>query len=191
MYRNDIITIRFRSIVASALILMLVSMPSTAAGGDNQTEITSKPEGFVLVPLKQSITGDWRLVLEDNETRYANLTLYQANDVILGYGNLTSDNSTRKVTAGGSLEGDLLDLLFISEEEDLILRLVFSVDEECISGDYRGYIKDGEEIRGNGSGCMYVHGDTASPIGPKPSTPIEWPWLDWALSDLLAFDFFP
>jgi len=179
VYRKEIINLRNGSIVALALILTLVSIHSTAAEPDNRTESIAQPEGMVTASLKPNITGDWRLILKDNVSRYANLTLYQADDNIFGYGNLTSDNATRQVTAGGSFELDLMELFFVSQEEDLILRLVSVVDEGCLSGDYRGYAKEGEEMSGEVSGCMCVRGDTKAGIWPKSEpTPIEWSWFE-------------
>lgn len=178
MNRKDVIKIRLGSIIATALILILVPTSSAAAEMDNETGGSDQPGALVLIPSKQDVTGNWRLILEDNATRYANLTLYQADDVVFGYGNLTSENSTRMVSAGGSFEENLLELFFISQEEDLILRLVSVVDGGCLSGDYRGYAMEGEEMRGEASGCMYLSGETK--FGPvPPPTPIEGYWGTW------------
>jgi hypothetical protein len=178
MNRKDGIKIRLGPVIATALILILLPASSAAAEMGNETGGSEQPGAMVLIPSKQDVTGNWRLILEDNATRYANLTLYQADDAVFGYGNLTSENSTRMLTAGGSMESDHLELFFITQEEDLILRLVSVVDGGCLSGDYRGYAREGEEMRGNVSGCMCVSGETK--FGPvPPPTPIEGYWGTW------------
>lgn len=193
MYRNDVETIGLRSLIAAALILILVPIYSAAAEMGNETETADQPGALVLVPSNPDVTGEWRLILEDNATRYANLTLYQVEDVVFGLGDLTSENSTRAVTAGGSFEENLLELFFISHEEDLILRLVSVVDGGCLSGDYRGYSKEGEEMRGEASGCMYVSGETKSLPVPDPDPIyIDWSsWFDWYWYNKSHFDQFP
>ncbi|AET63698.1 hypothetical protein [Methanothrix harundinacea] len=193
MNRKDGIKNRLRPIIATALILILLPASSAAAEMGNETGGSDQPGALVLIPSKQDVTGNWRLILEDNVTRYANLTLYQADDAVFGYGNLTSENSTRMVSAGGSFEENLLELFFITQEEDLILRLVSVVDGGCLSGDYRGYAREGEEMLGNVSGCMYVSGETKSqPVLVPEPIHIDWSsWFDWYWYNKWHFDLFP
>lgn len=154
------------SAAALVLILAIVVLPSSAANNSGLVVEPSEPS----VP---DLAGDWRLTLldDDNISREVNLTLYQAEKEVFGWGNMTADNVTRRMVAGGSLEEDFLNLYLITEEVDLLFRLTFKVGDDSMSGDYRGYSSDGAVINGNGSGYWYPPSGTAAGLGPKPNGP--------------------
>jgi len=185
MYRNN-------TDVALALILALVAMSPTAVGEEENQIIVQ------LEPLVPDLAGDWALTLEDDVTRYANLSLYQADGEVFGYGYMTFDNTVQKVAAGGSVEDNTLDLYLISIEEEIMFRLNFTVDYGSISGYYRGYSADGARISGKGSGSEYVEGTTNAtfvrpipiPIDPKPDDPESDFWSEVGTTTVMRLSTF-
>ena len=156
--------------LAVALALILAAAPLHSALAD-----------LVVVPSEPSVpdlAGDWRLALLDDDrvSREINLTLYQAQKEVFGWGNMTTGNVSHAVVAGGSLEEDNLDLYMISEAGDFMLKLLFKVcDDDSISGDYEVYSSDGVVISGRGSVSWHPSSGISISFGsgfgvkPKPT----------------------
>jgi len=136
------------SVAAFALILAVIALPCAlcedfgmlAELSDlNRTEWYTSG-GIGLMPTDLMKTVDY-----DNINRYICLNLYLVEKQVFGHGNITIDNETQKVVAGGFLDGEMLKLYLIPEEMDLMFKL-----------DCRGYSSDGENMSGSGSRSVII-----------------------------------
>jgi len=168
MYRGITITLRNLSAVLLALILVAATVLFAAAEQEDQAEMSTMFPGMITESQIHDLAGNWTLILDGDVTRELELTFHQTDKYVFGYGFLTFDNTTQKVTAGGFVEGDDLNIYLLPVEGDFMFRLAFTIEDKSISGLYEGYYGDGTRMSGEGSGSMNVEDTTEQPFGFTP-----------------------
>ncbi len=82
------------------------------------------------------VAGAWSLVLSDAATRSMRLTLFQSEDAVYGYGDLTIDGTTSQVSVGGTVIGNVLTLYVIPVGTSNLYRLSLTWNPGRLSGNY-------------------------------------------------------
>ena len=153
MYRKKVLTLRSGLVIALILISVAGSMSFLAVGQDDSMGMSIE-----FLSSEIDLTGDWFLRLDDEAE--ADLALQQVDGEAFGYGNLTIENATKEIAAGGFVEDDYVTLYLIAFEGDMMFKLNFTAEDKSISGSYIGYSDDGKKMNGTLSGSMYI-GSTA------------------------------
>ncbi|MCX6672733.1 MAG: hypothetical protein NTY37_03025 [Methanothrix sp.] len=83
-----------------------------------------------------NLTGSWALDLKGTQIRHFDLQMYQEDDLILGAGQLSADQSGLAVTAAGSVAGDRPTIFISLIDTGQVFRLKLSVSGEALAGEY-------------------------------------------------------
>jgi hypothetical protein len=111
-----------------------------------------------------NLTGSWALDLSGTQERHFDLQMYQEDDLILGYGQLSSDQSSMAVTAAGSVAGDRPTIFISLIDTKQVFRLKLSVSGEALAGEYD--CLSPTQSRESGT----VTGRITSAVGKSPAT---------------------
>jgi hypothetical protein len=83
------------------------------------------------------VAGSWSLRLNDVGTKLLTLTLFQSGDAVFGSGDLTSDGKVSRVTAGGTVLGNMVALFVIPEGfPDNLYRFSLTFSPGSMNGNY-------------------------------------------------------
>lgn len=82
------------------------------------------------------VAGAWSLVLNDITTRSMRLTLFQSEDAVYGYGDLTIDGTTSQVSVGGTVIGNVLTMYVTPVGTSSLYRLSLTWTPGRLSGNY-------------------------------------------------------
>ncbi|MHB8117153.1 MAG: hypothetical protein ACYDHX_00245 [Methanothrix sp.] len=85
---------------------------------------------------RANFTGSWALDLKGAQIRHFDLQMYQEDDLILGAGQLSADQSGLTVTAAGSVAGDRPTIFISLIDTEQVFRLKLSVSGEALAGEY-------------------------------------------------------
>lgn len=102
------------------------------------------------------VAGSWSFELSDSAVRQADITLFQAGDVLFGMGNLNEEDSTIQVVASGSLQGDEMELDITSTGPISLYRLALNLSGDSAAGDYNAFSASGDSWTGSASGTRTV-----------------------------------
>lgn len=83
-----------------------------------------------------NLTGSWALDLKGTQIRHLDLQMYQEDDLILGAGQMSADQSDLAVNAAGSVAGDRPTIFISLIDTEQIFRLKLSVSGEALAGVY-------------------------------------------------------
>jgi len=97
--------------------------------------IVRKPQGNIIQLGPSSVAGNWSLKLM-NPVKYLNLTFYQSEDAVFGYGNLTDNGTIEHLTAGGTVVGDELGMYIIPIVSQNLYRMWLKLQPGYMEGDY-------------------------------------------------------
>ncbi len=86
-----------------------------------------------------NLTGIWSLDLRDSEARHMELKIMQRGQVLMGQGNLTAGDASRKVTASGYTAGNSLSLFVSVIDEQKVYRLELTPSGTSLTGKYNAY----------------------------------------------------
>ncbi|MFZ0034715.1 MAG: hypothetical protein WAK60_06990, partial [Sedimentisphaerales bacterium] len=123
--------------------------------GLNQTTPTEpvvSNETIEKQPENISIPGNWSLKIADVVSRNATLTLFQNGDTVFGKGSIMEDNNTITVAAGGSVNGNKLNLDLITLEKMGLYRLSMTVSGDTVIGSYTAFSTIGSSSSGPANG---------------------------------------
>ncbi len=82
------------------------------------------------------VAGNWSFTLTSVDTSYLNIGLYQIEDGVSGYGQLTHNGFTTPVTAGGTVLGDRLALFVTPVGTQNLYRFSLTIMPGTMNGDY-------------------------------------------------------
>ncbi len=85
---------------------------------------------------RSNLTGSWALDLLGTQTRHFDLEMYQEDDLILGFGQMSAEQSDLAVTATGSVAGDRPTIFITLIDSSQVFRLKLSVSGEALAGEY-------------------------------------------------------
>ncbi|MDD1758719.1 MAG: hypothetical protein LUQ22_08320 [Methanotrichaceae archaeon] len=80
--------------------------------------------------------GNWSLKLTDVRPKHFSLNLYQSEDAVFGYGNLTDNNTIDQLTAGGTVMGDRLAMYIIPGSSQNLYRMWLTLGPSSMEGSY-------------------------------------------------------
>jgi hypothetical protein len=83
-----------------------------------------------------NLTGSWALDLLGTQTRHFDLQMYQEDDLILGSGQMSAEQSGLAVTAAGFVAGDRPTIFISLIDSSQVFRLKLSVSGEALAGEY-------------------------------------------------------
>ncbi|MBP7069735.1 MAG: hypothetical protein KBA97_01530 [Methanothrix sp.] len=116
--------------------------PSTSAGSEIASNDTTMANA----------SGSWSLQLVDSIQRDVSLALFQEGSSIFGSGSIREDNSTRQVTASGTLQGEALSLDLTAQQPIVLYKLLLNISHEDASGTYSAMSASGEKWTGHADG---------------------------------------
>jgi len=116
--------------------------PSTSAGSETALNDTTMANA----------SGSWSLQLVDSIQRDVSLALFQEGSSIFGSGSIREDNSTRQVTASGTLQGEALSLDLTAQQPIVLYKLLLNISHEDASGTYSAMSASGEKWTGHADG---------------------------------------
>jgi hypothetical protein len=85
---------------------------------------------------RSNLTGSWALDLLGTQTRHFDLEMYQEDDLILGSGQMSAEQSGLAATAAGSVAGDRPTIFITLIDSSQVFRLKLSVSGEALAGEY-------------------------------------------------------
>jgi hypothetical protein len=98
--------------------------------------VVRKPK-LNIVPLGLATTaGKWSLNLTDARPKHLSLNLYQSEDAVFGYGNLTDNGTIEQLTAGGTVMGDRLAMYIIPVSSQNPYRMWLTLRPGSMEGGY-------------------------------------------------------
>lgn len=80
--------------------------------------------------------GSWAFTLNDVDTSYLKLDLYQINDAVFGSGDLADNGVVTPVTAGGSVLGDRLALFVMPTGSQNMYRFSLTIKPGSMDGEF-------------------------------------------------------
>lgn len=111
-----------------------------------------------------NLTGVWSMDLKGSEKRHVDLQVYQEKDLVLGSGQMSSQQGTMAVTASGSVAGDALTMFVFVVDTEQVFRLKLSVSGASLAGEYASL------SRGSGIESGTVTGQIALTAGSGQAT---------------------
>jgi len=99
-----------------------------------------------------NLTGSWALDLKGTQIRHFDLQMYQDDDLILGAGQLSADQSGLAVNAAGSVAGDRPTIFISLIDTGQVFRLKLSVSGEAPAGEYDSLSQTGQRESGTVTG---------------------------------------
>jgi hypothetical protein len=153
---NVIIPIDCRGLVdmASKAILIVLLLICLAANVSSQGYMGTVSTGTGIMPAltvgkssisasqvgaissRANLTGIWALDLLGAEIRHFDLQMYQEDDIILGIGQLSADQSGLAVTAAGFVAGDRPTIFISLIDSSQVFRLKLFISGEALAGEY-------------------------------------------------------
>lgn len=109
--------------------------PSTGMS-PNATAHLTKTSGVVVVRTVALASGFWSLNLKDTTSSTMRLNLSQYQDAVFGSGNITIGSTVTPVTAGGTMQGDRLNLYVVPEGSASLYRMSLTVSPGSMNGNY-------------------------------------------------------
>lgn len=85
---------------------------------------------------RANLTGSWALDLKGTQIRHFDLQMYQEDDLVLGSGQMSADQSGLTVTAAGSVAGDRPTIFISLIDTEQVFRLKLSVSGASLAGEY-------------------------------------------------------
>lgn len=99
-----------------------------------------------------NMNGTLSLDLSDGMARHLDLNILQSGDILMGYGNMTTDMSSQRVTAAGSLTRSGMELYVTLVDVPEVYRLEFSGLGSSLTGRYNAFTANGAAWSGNVNG---------------------------------------
>jgi hypothetical protein len=109
--------------------------PSTGMSS-NATAHLTKTSGLVVVRTAALASGFWSLNLKDTTSSTMRLNLSQYQDAVFGSGDITIASTVTPVTAGGTMQGDRLNLYVVPEGSASLYRMSLTVLPGSMNGNY-------------------------------------------------------
>jgi len=106
-------------------------LPAVTVGKDS---ISSSNVGAI--SSLANLTGSWALDLKGSQIGHFDLQMHQEDDLILGYGQMSADQSDLAVTAAGYVAGDRPTIFISLIDAKQVFRLKLSVSGEALAGEY-------------------------------------------------------
>jgi len=134
-----LIALLFISLVANASTQGYMGTVSTGNGiipalTVGKSSISASQVGAISSRL--NLTGSWDLDLLGTEIRHFDLEMYQEDDLILGSGQMSAEQSGLAVTAAGFVAGDRPTIFITLIDSSRVFRLKLSVSGEALAGEY-------------------------------------------------------
>ncbi len=104
--------------------------------GMSPNAVTKGVRTPVIIGPLAPVAGTWSLTLNDVTTRYLRLTLFQSEDAIYGYGDLTIGGSSAQVNVGGTVLGNVLTMYVIPVGTSNLYRLSLTWTPGRLNGNY-------------------------------------------------------
>ncbi len=101
-----------------------------------------------------NLTGIWSLGLLGSTMRYIELNIQQSKDILTGYGSITKEGNSRRVSASGSLSGSNIDLSVFIINSSEMYRLNVSQSGASLRGKYNMYSNDIATLSGTAIGSI-------------------------------------
>jgi len=153
---NIVIPIDRRGLVDMALkaIMIVLLFISLAANASSQGYMGTVSTGTGIVPAitvgkssisasnvgavssQENLTGSWALDLKGTGIRHVDLQMYQEDDLILGSGQISADQSGLAVTAAGFVAGNRPTIFISLIDQAQVFRLKLSVSGASFAGEY-------------------------------------------------------
>jgi hypothetical protein len=112
------------------------------------------PQGAIVgTPTGANLTGTMSLNLIDGITRQIYLDIIQSEDLLLGYGNITSGTGIQRVTAAGSLMTNGMTLYILPVDVPEVYRLNIVGLGASLSGKYQASAANGASWSGTVTGA--------------------------------------
>ncbi len=86
-----------------------------------------------------NLTGIWSLGLLGSSMKYIELNAQQSKDVLMGYGSITAEGNSRRVSASGNISGSNIDLSVLVINSSEMYRLKVSQSGTSLTGKYDTY----------------------------------------------------
>lgn len=115
---------------------------------------TSTAAGIGSFAGQANLTGAWSIDLKDTKLRHLELNMLHNRDVLMGYGNITTDDGSQRVTAAGYALGSGWDLFVSVIDGSLMYRLELSPSGQSITGNYNSYSAMGSIWSGTATGSL-------------------------------------
>lgn len=128
------------------IALLLIAITGLMPHGAESVEMSIRPS-------ETNLTGVWNLEF-NNAT--LELSLCQIGGDAFGYGNLTQDDTTKEISAGGSILNDHATLYLIAVGGDRMYKMDLTVNGVMVLGGYIGHAYDGTEMSGTVSGSVVI-----------------------------------
>jgi hypothetical protein len=109
--------------------------PSTGMSPNATAQLT-KTSGVVLVGTAAIVSGSWSLNLRDTTSSTMQLNLSQYQDAVFGSGDVTIGSTVTPVTAGGTMQGDRLNLYVVPEGSASLYRMSLTISPGSMNGNY-------------------------------------------------------
>lgn len=103
---------------------------------------------------QSNLAGAWSIDLKDVKLQHLELNMLQNREVLMGYGNITTDDGSQRVTAAGYASGNEMDLFVSAIDGSLMYRLELSPSGKSITGKYNAYSADGGVLSGTAMGSL-------------------------------------
>ncbi len=101
---------------------------------------------------KANLTGTISLNLIDGITRQLSLNVYQNEDLLLGYGNMSTGTGSQRVAAAGSLTANGMVLYITGIDVPEVYRLEITGSGASLAGRYQAFIANGAAWSGSVTG---------------------------------------
>jgi hypothetical protein len=125
--------------------------------------IAISPTAKVTAPVKISsagitnVSGSWTVMLDDNKTKKAALTLLQNGNAVYGTGNVSQGtNTTLLATASGTVEGSGLNLNLVSLGKLSLYRFSLTISNDSVTGSYSTLTPGASQITGTAKGERFL-----------------------------------
>jgi hypothetical protein len=143
--------VRVMALKAILIVLLFISL---AANASSQGYMGTVSTGTGIVPALtvgkdsipasdvgtisslENLTGSWALDLKGTEIRHFDLQIYQEDDLVLGSGQMTADQSSMAVNVAGFVAGDRPTIFISLIDTGQIFRLKLSESGESLAGEY-------------------------------------------------------
>jgi hypothetical protein len=99
-----------------------------------------------------NLTGSWTLDLLGAQTRHFDLQMYQEDDLILGSGQMSAEQSSLTATAADNVAGDRPTIFISLIGAEQVFRLKLSVSGEALAGEYDSLLAKGSRESGTVTG---------------------------------------
>jgi len=103
-----------------------------------------------------NLTGSWSVDLKGQLIRHLDLQIFQESDLILGYGQMTSDGVGQTVTAAGSAAGDSPTVFISLIDRPEVFKLKLSASGTALAGEYESLSVAGVRESGTVTGSMIL-----------------------------------